>query len=155
MEIIWTSAVAVAGTLLGSVVTHTFQRLAAKRTELFTRSEALRQERITAYSTFAGAVEDYRHGQAKRWYSGQEDPDGKAYRAARDEAHLLRTRARQALYRVRLLTEDGEVTRTAEQAYRCTREVSIAEDGADRDVRDARAKQAIEEFVSAASALVR
>ncbi|GGY02660.1 hypothetical protein GCM10010324_57050 [Streptomyces hiroshimensis] len=81
------------GTLLGSVVTHTFQRLASRRSELFTRSEALRQERIATYSAFAAAVEDYRRGQADRWYRKREDPDGDAFVTARDEAHRLRTAA--------------------------------------------------------------
>ncbi|MEU7134917.1 hypothetical protein [Streptomyces sp. NPDC046261] len=155
MEAIWTSVVAVVGTLLGSVITHTFQRFASRRSELFTRSEALRQERIATYSAFAAAAEDYRHGQAERWYRKQEDPDGEAFIAARDEAHRLRTAARQALYRVKLLTDEGEVILAAERAYRCTWEVSNAQDQANRDARDAEARRAIEAFVSHASLLVR
>ncbi|HCA87589.1 MAG TPA: hypothetical protein DEQ61_20230 [Streptomyces sp.] len=155
MEVIWTSVVAVAGTLLGSVLTHTFQRLVAQRSELFARSEALRQERMATYSAFAAAAEDYRHGQADRWYRKQEAPDGEAFLRARDEAHRLRTVARQALYRVRLLTDDGDVVLAAKRAYQCTWDVSNAQDSADRDARDRRAKQAIEAFVSCASPLVR
>jgi hypothetical protein len=155
MEAIWTSVVAVVGTLLGSVITHTFQRLASRRSELFTQSEALRQERIATYSAFAAAVEEYRRGQADRWYRKQEDPDGEAFITARDEAHRLRTVARQALYRVKLLTDHGEVILAAEQAYQCTREMSNALDQADWDTRDAQAKRAIEAFVSHASPLVR
>jgi hypothetical protein len=143
------------GTLLGSLITHTFQRVASRRNELFTRSEALRQERIATYSAFAAAVEDYRRGQADRWYRRQEDPHGEAFITARDEAHRLRTVARQALYRVKLLTDDPEVILAAERAYQCTREVMRTQDRADRNTRDARAKQAIEEFVSHASPLVR
>src|SRR2546423_1036386 len=105
------------------------------------RSEALRQERIATYSAFAAAVEDYRPGQADRWYRKQEDPDGEAFITARDEAHRLRTVARQALYRVRLLTDDREVILAAERAYQCTREVSNAPDRADRDTRDAQSKR--------------
>ncbi|AZQ34845.1 hypothetical protein EJ357_16235 [Streptomyces cyaneochromogenes] len=48
MEPIWTSVVAVAGTLLGAFVTYPFQRLAAKR-------QTLRDERIAAYTAFAAA----------------------------------------------------------------------------------------------------
>lgn len=146
---------AVAGTLLGSVVTHTFQRLAARRGELFARAEALRQERIATYSGFAAAAEDYRHGQADRWYRRAEDPDSAAYVAARDEAHRLRTACRQALYRVRLLTDDQEVVRAAELAYHRTREVSYAGERAERDARDAAAREAIEAFVARAAPLVR
>jgi hypothetical protein len=137
------------------LITHTFQRLASRRNELFTRSEALRQERIATFSAFAAAVEDYRRGQADRWFRRREDPDGEAFITARDEAHRLRTVARQALYRVKLLTDDPEVILAAERAYQCTREVVSTEDRADRNTRDARAKQAIEEFVSRASPLVR
>ncbi|GHG52707.1 hypothetical protein GCM10018779_14160 [Streptomyces griseocarneus] len=146
---------AVAGTLLGSVITHAFQRLASRRGELFTRAEALRQERMAAYGAFAAAVEDYRHGQATRWYRKEEDPDGEAFITARDEAHRLRTVARQGLYQVKLLTDDREVIFAAERAYECTREVSNAQDQADRDTRDAQARRAVEAFISRASPLVR
>ncbi|POX42648.1 hypothetical protein C3486_03475 [Streptomyces sp. Ru73] len=155
MEALWASVVAVGGTLLGSVVTHAFQRAASKRGEAFTRSEALRQERITTYSAFAEAAEQYRHGQAQRWYGKREDPGGEPFRAARDEAHRLRTVARQALYRVKLLTDDQEVVRAAERAYRCTWEVSNAQDETDHRTRDAESRQAIEEFVARAAPLVR
>ncbi|MFH8370983.1 hypothetical protein [Streptomyces sp. NPDC018031] len=155
MEAFWTSVVAVAGTLLGCVVTHASQRRATERGELFARAEALRQERVTTYSAFAAAMEDYRHGQASRWYRQAEGPDGEAYRTARDEAHHLRTAARQALYRVELLTGDRDVVQAAERAYRCTWDVSNARDQADRDARDARARQAIEAFIACAAPLVR
>ncbi|MFI1160372.1 hypothetical protein [Streptomyces sioyaensis] len=155
MGAIWTSVVAVVGTLLGSVITHVFQRLASRRSELFSRSEALRQDRIAVYSAFAAAVEDYRHGQASRWYRKREDPDGEAFMAARDEAHRLRTVTRQALYRVKLLTDDRAVILAAERAHQCTWDVSNAQDQADRDARDAQARLAIEGFVSHAAPLVR
>lgn len=147
--------VAVGGTLMGAVVTHVFQRLAARRSELFARSEALRQERIATYSTFAAAVEDYRHGQAARWYARQQDPHGEAFVAVRDEAHRLRTATRQVLYRVKLLTDEREVVLAAEQAYRCTRDVSTARDRAEHDALDGKAREAIETFVSRASPLTR
>jgi hypothetical protein len=155
VEPIWTSVVAVVGTLLGSVITHTFQRLASKRGELFTRAEALRQERTVTYSAFAAAAEDYRRGQADRWYRKQEDPDGEAFVTARDQAHQLRTVARQALYRVKLLTDERDVVLAAERAYQCTRDMSTAQDRADWSTRDAEAKGAIETFVTRASPLVR
>ncbi|MGP3925968.1 hypothetical protein [Streptomyces sp. 8N616] len=140
---------------MGAVITHIFQRLASKRSELFARSEALRQERIATYSSFAAAVEDYRHGQADRWYRKQQDPDGDAFITARDEAHRLRTVTRQVLYRVKLLTDDREVILAAERAYQCTRDVSTAQHRAERDALDAQARHAIEAFVSHASPLIR
>nr|WP_206442743.1 hypothetical protein [Streptomyces boncukensis] len=151
----WTSVVAVAGTLLGSVVTHVFQRSAARRSERFARSEALRQERIATYSACAAALEEYRRGQTERWYRKREDADGAAFHAARDEAHRLRTAARQVLYRVTLLTDDRTVTLAAERAYDRIRDLSTPEDPALWRARDTEAKQAIEAFVSCASPLVR
>jgi hypothetical protein len=100
-------------------------------------------------------VEEYRHGQAARWYRKQEAPDGEAFITARDEAHRLRTVARQALYRVKLLTDDREVILAAERAYECTRDVSNAQDQAERNALDTQARQAIEAFVSHASPLIR
>ncbi|MFI1187616.1 hypothetical protein [Streptomyces californicus] len=158
MVAIWTSVVAVGGTLLGAVVTHLFQRLAAARTERFARSEALRQERTSTYSAFASAAEEYRHGQAGRWYRGARGGDGRAAEAfveARDEAHRLRTAARQALYRVKLLTDDPEVVRAAERAYERTRDVSTAGDQETHDVLHAEAREAIEEFITRAAPLTR
>ncbi|ARF61913.1 MULTISPECIES: hypothetical protein [Streptomyces] len=157
MVAIWTSVVAVGGTLLGAVVTHLFQRLAAARTERFARSEALRQERTATYSAFASAAEEYRHGQAGRWYRmvRGEDDRVEVFVEARDEAHRLRTVARQALYRVKLLTDDPEVVRAAEQAYERTRDVSTAGDQETHDALYAEAREAIEAFVTRAAPLTR
>ncbi|NLU71009.1 hypothetical protein [Streptomyces sp. HNM0574] len=155
MVALWTSVVAVAGTLLGSVITHVFQRLAARRNETFTRAEALRQERIATYVAFAAAAEEFRRGQADRWFRRQEDPEGDAFLTARDTAHHLRTTARQELYRVKLLTEDAGVLAAADRAYGDTRDIALAEDRADQRERDARAKESIEAFVARASPLVR
>ncbi|MBB0242987.1 hypothetical protein FNQ90_02405 [Streptomyces alkaliphilus] len=155
MEAIWTSVVAVAGTLLGVMITHHFQRRAAVRGEEFTRSEALRRERIDCYSAFAGAAEEYRRGQADRWYGKRRDPEGPEYTAARDRAHHLRTAARQALYRVKLLTTDAEVLLAADRAYVNTREISTAGEEDEHRRRDQEAREAIEAFVTRASPLVR
>ncbi|MFE0761365.1 hypothetical protein [Streptomyces smyrnaeus] len=155
MEAIWTSVVAVGGTLLGSVITHVFQRLASRRNEEFTRAEALRQEWIATYTAFAAAVEDYRHGQATRWYRKTEDAGGESYKEARDEAHRLRTVTRQALYRVKLLTHDQSVARAAELAYQQTMEISEAGEHSEYLSRARGAREAIEAFVSVAARLVR
>ncbi|MDT0309950.1 hypothetical protein RM780_23780 [Streptomyces sp. DSM 44917] len=155
MEAIWTSAVAVAGTLLGAVITHLFQRRSARESESFLRSEALRQERIAAFSTFAGAAEDYRRGEGDRWFRRREDRHGPEYFAARVEAHRLRAVARQALYRVKLLTSDGEVIAAAEEALERARDITRAAEEAAWRVANDRAKAAIDAFVAAAAPRVR
>jgi hypothetical protein len=151
MEALWTSAVAVIGTLMGGVVTHVLQGRAARQSELFTRGESLRQERIAAYSSFASAVEDFRRGQADRWYRKQEDPDGEAHVVASAETHRLRAVARQALYHVKLLAGDRGLVDAAEDALQCTRDVSNALDPDQRGQLDDAAKAAIERFVELAA----
>ncbi|MFF8555680.1 hypothetical protein ACF058_22945 [Streptomyces sp. NPDC015501] len=155
MVAIWASVVAVGGTLLGAVVTHLFQRLAAARTERFARSEALRQERTAAYSAFAAAAEEYRHGQAGRWYRRGQGGGAEAFVEARDEAHRLRTAARQALYRVKLLTDDPEAVRAAELAYERVRDISTARDQEGHDALHVGAGEAIEAFITRAAPLTR
>ncbi|MER7664471.1 hypothetical protein [Streptomyces sp. NPDC096193] len=53
-----TAVIAVIGTLLGSLITHVFQRQTTERAAQLARSEQLRQDRISAYSAFAGALVD-------------------------------------------------------------------------------------------------
>ncbi|MDX2702658.1 hypothetical protein PV350_07315 [Streptomyces sp. PA03-6a] len=144
MEPIWTSVVAVAGTLLGAVVTYPFQRLAAKQ-------QRLRDERIAAYTAFASAVEDFRWGQAERYFSKQRDPDGEATRLAYQEGHRLRTNAWQAFYRIKLVTNDADLVAHAEAALEQTRSVSGATNDYERDQLDDVAKAAIRDFVDYAS----
>jgi hypothetical protein len=144
MEPIWTSVVAVAGTLLGAVATYPFQRLAAKQ-------QTLRDERIAAYTAFASAVEDFRWGQAERYFSKQRDPGGEAYRLAYQEGHRLRTTAWQAFYRLKLVTNDATLMAHAESALEQTRSVSGAANDRERDQLDDVAKTAIRDFVEYAS----
>lgn len=155
MEALWASVIAVVGTLLGSVVTHTFQRLASRRAEEFSRAETLRRQRVDVYSGFASAVEDYRRGQSDRWYRMAQDPHGDAFWTARGQAHVLRTAARQALYQVRLVTAQSHVTDAAERAYRRTQAVSEARTQEQHDAADLEARRSIEAFVTCAAPLVR
>lgn len=144
MEPIWTSVVAVAGTLLGAVATYPFQRLAAKQ-------QTLRDERIAAYTAFASAMEDFRWGQAERYFSKKRDPGGEAYRMAYQEGHRLRTTAWQAFYRLKLVTNDASLVADAEAALERTRSVSGAANDRQRNQLDDFAKAAIRDFVDNAS----
>lgn len=154
MDAIWTSAVAVAGTLLGSVVTYPFQRLASKQ-------QRLNEERIVAYTAFATAVEAFRYGQAERFFRWQDDPSSDAYRAAYHEGHRLRSVAWQAFYRVQLIADDPAVVRLAREALELTRDIGQVlghnlPDGEPqnkerRTERNLQAKKAIGDFVAHAS----
>lgn len=66
MAVVWASVIAVLGTLGGSIVSYWQQESSNKRAQAQARSERLRQERLAAYGTFAGAVMDLRGAQYDR-----------------------------------------------------------------------------------------
>jgi hypothetical protein len=68
VDVLLASVTAVVGTLLGSTSTYVFQQLTASRAEDFARAERLRQERVTAYSVFAGTITDLLRGVIAIWF---------------------------------------------------------------------------------------
>ncbi|GAA2960757.1 hypothetical protein [Streptomyces enissocaesilis] len=150
-----TALVAVIGTLLGSVVTHFFQRQTAERTAALARAEQLRQERISAYSAFAGAVVDYRRGQNDRWHRQSEAPGSDSAESARMESYRLRVAARQALYRVQLVCDDNAAVDLAVSAFEATNRMHEATDEAERSLRSEEAQEAVRAFIATAAPGVR
>lgn len=145
---------AVLGTLLGSVVTHFFQGRASIRTAELARAEQLRQERIAAYSTFAGELHDYRRAQNDRWYRAHEESPPGAADAARYASYEARIAARAALTRVQLVCADPALRELAARAFEFTNCMHDAEDTAERDRRSREAKDALEAFVARAAPTV-
>lgn len=72
METIIASGIAVLGTLLGSGITLAFQQRTTDMSQQFTRREKLRQERLDAYSTYAGALVNYRRCLVHLWFCEHE-----------------------------------------------------------------------------------
>ena len=116
MESIIASAIAVLGTLLGSGITLAFQQRATDRGHQFTHRERLRQERLDAYSAYAGALLNYRRCLVHLWFCERElvpppeDPD-----VVRVRSYDLRSNAQETLFRVQMLTDDGDLSRAAEE----------------------------------------
>ncbi|MFE9708353.1 hypothetical protein [Streptomyces sp. NPDC005930] len=113
METIIASAIAVLGTLLGSGLTLAFQQRTTDKGLQFTRHERLRQERLDAYSTYAGALINYRRCLVHLWFCEHEqrpheDPD-----VVRIRAYDLRSNAQEALFRVQMLTDDDALSEAA------------------------------------------
>ncbi|MFI8516379.1 hypothetical protein ACIGEZ_00900 [Streptomyces sp. NPDC085481] len=146
---------AVVGTLLGVVATHWFQGRAAERTAALARTEQLRQERIAAYSTFAGEVVDYRRSQNERWFRGRLEPGSEEAEESRFASYRQRTTARQALFRVQLVCDDPDTRRLAESAFEITNSMHEAADDEERGRRSAEAKEALALFIAAAAPGVR
>ncbi|MFC4627239.1 hypothetical protein ACFO6V_03270 [Promicromonospora alba] len=150
MEIIVTSIVAVLGTLLGSLATHYFQRRNRADAERFARNERLRQERVSAYTTYGGALVSLRRAQIDRWYAVHEgrqhaDPD-----AIRYETYRLRTAALEAMFRVQLVTESRQLIDLGQQAIDSVDRLNLRIPAEEfKDARDV-SRQHIFDFVEAA-----
>jgi hypothetical protein len=150
MAVIWASVIAVLGTLGGATASYLFQSKISERNESTDRDERLHQERLAAYSSFAGAVMDLRRTQYDRGYS----------RMARDqqvdrsgiiaESSRLRSVAWTAFYRFKLTSPDAELTDLATRAVEEAFDVADASDKADLKKRSEQARAQIDAFITAA-----
>ncbi|MFD6172268.1 hypothetical protein [Streptomyces coeruleorubidus] len=138
---------AVAGTLLGSFLTFLFQRRTADRAEAFTWRRLAREERLTAYSSFAEAVVAYRRAQYDPFHRRMDDRDSPALVDAKTESYHRRMIAQQALFRVQLVTNDPGLVQLAEGALEATRLMAEAPDSPSLEDSVERAKQALNDFV--------
>ncbi|WP_137990053.1 hypothetical protein [Streptomyces vilmorinianum] len=150
-----TALIAVIGTLLGVAATHWFQSRAAERTAVLARAEQLRQERISTYSAFAGAVVDYRHSQNDRWFRAVREPGSEEAEESRHASYRQRTAARQALFRVQLVCDEPKTRQLAEDAFEVTNCMHDATGEAERAKRSQEAKDALARFIAAAAPGVR
>lgn len=116
MEIIVTSIVAVVGTLLGSLATHYFQRRNRADAERFEHNERLRQERVSAYTAFGGALVNLRRARMDRWFATNDEGQSADPEAIRYETYRLRTNALEMLFRVQLVTESKELIDLGQRA---------------------------------------
>ncbi|MFK4024035.1 hypothetical protein [Streptomyces albogriseolus] len=114
METIIASGIAVLGTLLGSGITLAFQQRTTDRSHQFTRREKLRQERLDAYSAYAGALVNYRRCLVHLWFCEHQQPPPEDPDTVRIRAYDLRSNAQEALFRVQMLTDDETLSRAAE-----------------------------------------
>ncbi|MEU1037297.1 hypothetical protein [Streptomyces sp. NPDC005907] len=114
METIIASGIAVLGTLLGSGITLAFQQRTIDRNHQLTRREKLRQERLDAYSAYAGALVNYRRCLVHLWFCEHEQPPPEDPDTVRIRAYDLRSNAQEALFRVQMLTDDETLSRNAE-----------------------------------------
>lgn len=151
MEVIATSLIAVLGTLLGSGATHLFQRRTVLRTELFTRSERLRQERIDAYCSFGGALANYRRGQMDHWFArhdGRTASESELHELQR-EAQRLRAAAMEAMFRAELLTASPDLTSVGRQALKAVDQIPSTESRAELDQVREISRTLIYDFIAA------
>ncbi|MFB0618582.1 hypothetical protein [Streptomyces sp. AGS-58] len=150
MESIIASAIAVLGTLLGSGITLAFQQRTTDRSHQFTRREKLRQERLDAYSAYAGALVNYRRCLVHLWFCEHEQPPPEDPDAVRIRAYDLRSSAQEALFRVQMLTDDDRLSRTAEDVLADITELPKTDARAELDELRARTRDNISRLVGSA-----
>lgn len=150
METIIASGIAVLGTLLGSGITLAFQQRTADRSHEFTRQEKLRQERLDAYSAYAGALVNYRRCLVHLWFCEHEQPPPEDPDTVRIRAYDLRSNAQEALFRVQMLTEDEPLSQAAEEVLTNVTALSKIDSRTELDDARARTRDDIGRLVRAA-----
>ncbi|UXX94384.1 hypothetical protein N7U49_24055 [Streptomyces sp. AD2-2] len=148
METIIASGIAVLGTLLGSGITLAFQQRTTVRSHEFARSERLRQERLDAYSVYAGALLNYRRCLVHLWFCEHEQPPPEDADAVRIRAYDLRSNAQEALFRVQMLTDDEALSTTAEEVLADITMLPKADNRVEFDALRVRTRDAISRLVS-------
>ncbi|MEV8535381.1 hypothetical protein [Streptomyces sp. NPDC051211] len=155
MNTILASAVAVVGTLIGSWSTYLFQRRTVERTEAANREERLRQERLAAYSAYAGAVTDLKRALITLWFRRRRTPGDEELAAAQLESDRLGAVAESAAFRLRLVADEPVLRPLMEAISAELGEIVHAEDRQAVIAIEARFEQAVTAFIDAAAAQVR
>ncbi|WP_369392387.1 hypothetical protein AB5J72_35990 [Streptomyces sp. CG1] len=150
MEAIIASAIAVLGTLLGSVITLVVQQRTTDKGHQFARDERLRQERLDAYSTYAGALVNYRRSLVHLWFCIHEQPAPEDADEVRIRTYDLRSRAQEALFRAQMLTDDVVFTRAAADVLAKVTTLYKVDTRTELDARRTDTRDAIQQLVMAA-----
>jgi hypothetical protein len=149
------SLAAITGVVLGSVLTYLFQARNTRQAQEFARDQQFRQEKLAACSEFAGIITDLRRSEYDRWHREQEDPQGIAFIAARDESYQLRGKATAAMCRVQLVSGDLTLSDLADKALNATTEIHTALDEDERTRRGEKARLTLQAFLTAATRHIR
>lgn len=151
MDGLVTTLVAVGGTLAGSGLTYLFGWFTARRAERVGRAERLRQDRIAAFTSFAGAITGLRQSVVTLWFARRDGPAP----TEQTEADRRGAAADQARFTVRLLVADEEVLRFADEAFASITAIGEAEDLPELKAHEDRNQQTLNDFITAAGRLVR
>lgn len=143
------SVIAVLGTLIGAGSTYYFQRKAQERSEAFTRDERLRQERIDAFSTYAGALLNYRRVLVFRWFVRHEGRFAEDTPELLNETYTKRYAAQEAMFRAQMVGNSPELTALAERAMEQITELHRIDDREALDEARDRTRQSIRDLVAA------
>ncbi|MET9962296.1 hypothetical protein ABZ128_25100 [Streptomyces sp. NPDC006326] len=108
MDTVLAGVVAVVGTVVGAWSSYLFQRRGAERAEAVSRQERIRQEQLTAYSAYAGAVTELKRAVITLWFRRRRTPRDGDLAAAQVECDRLGAAAEAAAFRLRLVVGGGD-----------------------------------------------
>ncbi|MGW6275711.1 hypothetical protein [Streptomyces sp. NPDC055060] len=144
MDQVLTTFIAVAGTLLGSLLGYQLQKRVADRSE-----------RRNAVLAFTAATNEYIRSQHDWWHRQHEEQNSPAHVAAKAEAFRIRGQAFQAVHQLRLLAPDNDLHARAERAIGMIGALHRAADREELRTQSVEAHAALNAFVVHASAQIR
>ncbi|MCW3818145.1 hypothetical protein ONA91_27215 [Micromonospora sp. DR5-3] len=148
MQPVWTSVIAVLGTLAGAIVSHGLAQRGADRRHAQARTEQLRQEQLVACRDVAAAATELRRSGNDLWHRREERRKDKTIAAA-DDFYAHRTALWRTYYHLRLLLDDVRLTAAAGEIIEGTSAIPDADSHEElRRHRDA-VSALIEDFVAA------
>ncbi|MFF5491554.1 hypothetical protein [Streptomyces virginiae] len=115
-----TAALAIVGTLLGSIVSGRFQERAAERSVRVSHGEAIRRDRLEAVAALACAVSDHRRAMWMRGDAVLKQAGSERIEALRGESHMTRSAVTRPLVALRVLIEDQTVRAAADEMIALT-----------------------------------
>ncbi|MEV0115905.1 hypothetical protein AB0H77_22090 [Streptomyces sp. NPDC050844] len=139
-----TTFIAVAGTLIGSLLGYQFQKRVTDRSE-----------RRSAVLAFTAATNEFIRSQHDWWHRQHEEHGGSAHLAARTEAFRIRGQAFQAVHQLRLLLPDNDLHAQAERTIGMIGALHRATDREELRTRSVEARASLNSFVVHASAQIR
>ncbi|MER6146206.1 protein kilB [Streptomyces sparsogenes] len=147
----WSSIIAVVGTLLGSAVAYVLQQRAGRIERAEARTEARRRDRLAAVTALVAALADHRRAMWVREDLRMTGDAPEAYAAARADSHATRAAITAPLTTVAILAP--ELAGAAEDAARAVYALRGASDPEVLSARRQAAIEAADRLVAAAAAL--
>ncbi|WP_405622340.1 hypothetical protein [Streptomyces sp. NBC_01508] len=135
-----TAALAIVGTLLGSIVSGRFQERAAERTVRVSHGEAIRRDRLEAVTALACAASDHRTAMWVRGDAVLKGDGPERIQTLRSASHMTRSAVTRPMVALRVLFADQAVRAAADEmitltyalrdAYATTEDLTAAREAA-------------------------
>ncbi|MEU2722748.1 pRL2-23 [Streptomyces smyrnaeus] len=146
----WTSLIAVIGTLAGALLSGLLQHRAVHTERVDARQEALRRDQLDAVTALAVAVSDHRRTMWESRRAMLAGADAARVQELREAAHETRSAITDPAVRVRLLIRDADTRAAAEEAALATYRMRDAADIDELTALRSEALTAHDAFVSTA-----